>query len=161
MVKWLERPLCSRLARGLFLKSSHTMTKKWYSLLGTQHKKGIVWRSNRQACLFLGKALNGTPHLYVADRCCESLTKHIVSSDSRVLTNGSPPCWWCGYQSCMTGSKWAATFLLANFKWLTAWTWTTVRSVITTKTCKQSMSLLAWPITDRLRCHRSSLKIIR
>ena len=27
-----------------------------------------------------------------------------------VLTSGSPLCWWWGYQSLMTGSKWAAIF---------------------------------------------------
>ena len=52
---------------GSFPKSSHT--KRFLKmvlrdfLLGAQHKKRIVWRTNRQACLLcpLGKALNGTP----------------------------------------------------------------------------------------------------
>ena len=38
--------------------------------LGAQHKKGIVWRTSRQACLLCpwAKHLTGCLHLYVADR---------------------------------------------------------------------------------------------
>ena len=42
-------------------------------------------------------------------------TQHVVKGDSWVSTSGSPPCWWWGYQSLMSGSKWAATFPLAYF----------------------------------------------
>ena len=43
------------------------------SLLGAQHKKGIVWRITRQACLLCPWArhltgVTGRLHLYVADR---------------------------------------------------------------------------------------------
>ena len=40
------------------------------SLLGAQHKKGIVWRTTRQACLLCpwARHLTGRLHLYVADR---------------------------------------------------------------------------------------------
>ena len=40
------------------------------SLLGAQHKKGIVWRASRQACLLCPWAwhLTGRLHLYMADR---------------------------------------------------------------------------------------------
>ena len=40
------------------------------SLLGAQHKKGIVWRTSWQACLLCPWAghLTGHLHLYVADR---------------------------------------------------------------------------------------------
>ena len=40
------------------------------SLLGAQHKKGIVWRTSRQACLLCpwARHLTGRLHLYVADR---------------------------------------------------------------------------------------------
>ena len=40
------------------------------SLLGAQHKKGIVWRTSRQACLLCpwARHLAGRLHLYVADR---------------------------------------------------------------------------------------------
>ena len=37
-----------------------------------------------------------------------------MSDDSWVPTSGSPPCWWWGYHSLKTGSKWAAIFPLAN-----------------------------------------------
>ena len=40
------------------------------SLLGAQHKKGIVWKTSRQACLLCpwARHLTGRLHLYVADR---------------------------------------------------------------------------------------------
>ena len=40
------------------------------SLLGAQHKKEIVWRTSRQACLLCpwARHLTGRIHLYVADR---------------------------------------------------------------------------------------------
>ena len=40
------------------------------SLLGAQHKKGIVWRTSRQACLLCPwtRHLTGRLHLYVVDR---------------------------------------------------------------------------------------------
>ena len=40
------------------------------SLLGAQHKKGIVWRTSRQAFLLCpwARHLTGRLHLYVADR---------------------------------------------------------------------------------------------
>ena len=40
------------------------------SLLVAQHKKGIVWRTSRQACLLCpwARHLTGRLHLYVADR---------------------------------------------------------------------------------------------
>ena len=40
------------------------------SLLGAQHKKGVVWRTSRQACLLCpwARYLTGRLHLYVADR---------------------------------------------------------------------------------------------
>ena len=40
------------------------------SLLGAQHKKVIVWRTSRQACLLgpWGRYLTGRLHLYVVDR---------------------------------------------------------------------------------------------
>ena len=39
------------------------------SLLGAQHKKGVVWRTSRQACLFpWARHLTGCLHFYVADR---------------------------------------------------------------------------------------------
>ena len=40
------------------------------SLLGAQHKKGVVWRTSRQACLLysLARHLTGRLLLYVADR---------------------------------------------------------------------------------------------
>ena len=43
------------------------------------------------------------------------LTQHVVKDDSWVPTSGSPPCWWWGYQSLTTGSKWAAIFPLAQW----------------------------------------------
>ena len=47
--------------------------KKWYSRLSRltlSIKKGIVWRTSRQACLLCpwAKHLTGRLHLYVADR---------------------------------------------------------------------------------------------
>ena len=41
------------------------------------------------------------------------LTQHVVKDDSWVPTSGSPPCWWWGYQTLMTGSKWAAIIPVA------------------------------------------------
>ena len=40
------------------------------SLLGALHKKGVVWRTSRQACLLCpwARHLTGRLHLYVADR---------------------------------------------------------------------------------------------
>ena len=39
-------------------------------MLGAQHKKEIVWRTTRQACLLYpwARHLTGRLHLYVADR---------------------------------------------------------------------------------------------
>ena len=37
-----------------------------------------------------------------------------MSDDYWVRTSGSPPCWWWGYQSLKTGSKWAVIFPLAH-----------------------------------------------
>ena len=93
-------------------------------LLGAQHKKGMVWRTSRQACLLCpwSRYLTGRLHLYVADSGPPVLhrvtivklpTQHVVKDDSWVPTSGSPPCWWWGYQSLKTGSKWAAIFPLA------------------------------------------------
>ena len=97
------------------------------SLLGARHKKGIVWRKNRQARLLCpwARHLTGRLHFYVADRqptrtsqitIVKLLTQHVVKEDSWVLTSGSTPCWWWGYQSLKTGPKCcggAAVFLLA------------------------------------------------
>ena len=94
------------------------------SLLGAQHKKGIVWRTSRQACLLCpwARHLTGRLHLYVSEggppvlhwiTIVKLLTQHVIKDDSWVPTSGSPPCWWWGYQSLMTGSKWAAIFPLA------------------------------------------------
>ena len=40
------------------------------SLFGAQHKKGIVWKTSRQACLLCpwARHLTARLHLYVADR---------------------------------------------------------------------------------------------
>ena len=40
------------------------------SLLGAQHKKGLVWRTNPQACLLCpwARHLTGRLHFYVAER---------------------------------------------------------------------------------------------
>ena len=40
------------------------------SLLGAQHKKGMVWRTSRQVCLLYpwARHLTGRLHLYVPDR---------------------------------------------------------------------------------------------
>ena len=82
------------------------------SLLGAQNNKRIVWT------MHLAERL----HLYVADggvsvihrvTIVKLLTQHVVKGDFWVPTSGSPPCWWWGYQSLMTGSKWAAIFSLA------------------------------------------------
>ena len=92
------------------------------SLLST--KKGIVWRTSRQACLLYPwtRYLTGRLHFYVADRWptrtspdynCEVanpacykrrlLGTHQWQSASLVV----------GYESLTTGSKWAAIFPLA------------------------------------------------
>ena len=44
----------------------------------------------------------------VANAACRK-RRHLSTHN----TSGSPPCWWWGYQSLMTGSKWAAIFPLA------------------------------------------------
>ena len=73
------------------------------SLLGAQHKKGIVWRTSRQACLLCSWArhLTGRLYLYVADKWstrtspgyhCEVAHPACRKGDSWVLTDGSPPC---------------------------------------------------------------------
>ena len=91
------------------------------SLLGAQHKKGMVWRTCRQACFVsLGKALNGVASTFmwqtsgppVLHRVAvvKLLTQHVVKDDSLVPTSSSLPCWWWGNQSIMTGLKWAAIF---------------------------------------------------
>ena len=93
-------------------------------LLGAQHKKEIVWKTSTQACLLCpwARHLTGPLHLYVEDRWhtrtlpgynCEVAHSACQKDDSWVPTSGSPPCWWWGYQSLMTGSKWAAIFPLA------------------------------------------------
>ena len=95
------------------------------SLLGAQQKIGIVWRTNWQARLLCpwARHLTGRLLLYEADRwptrtspgcTCQIANLHTVKDNSWVPTSGSPPCWWWGYQSLMTGSKWAAIFLLAK-----------------------------------------------
>ena len=115
---------------GLFPKSSHgkNLLKMVFtaSLLGAQHKKGIVWRTSRQACLLCpwARHLTGCLHLYVADRWrtrtslgynCEAahlacLKKRLSGThqwQSALLVVGLP-CWWF-----MTSWKLAATFSLA------------------------------------------------
>ena len=44
---------------------------------------------------------------------CEVANPACRESRLWVPTSGSPPCWWCGYQSLMPGLKWAAIFPLA------------------------------------------------
>ena len=94
------------------------------SLLGAQHKKRIVWRTSWQACLWCpwARQLTGRFHLYVADRWptrtspsynCEVANPACRKRRLLGINNRSPPCWWWGYQSLMTGSKWAAIFPLA------------------------------------------------
>ena len=59
---------------GSFPKSTHTkrFLKMVFTafLLGAQHKKEMVWRTHRQACLLCpwARHLTGCLHLYVADR---------------------------------------------------------------------------------------------
>ena len=94
------------------------------SLLGAQHIKGIVWRTSRQARLLcpMARHLTGRLHLYVADRW------PIRTSPGYNCEVANPACrkrrllgthqWQSallavGYQSLMTGSKWAAMFPLA------------------------------------------------
>ena len=55
------------------------------------------------------------------------LTQYVVSGDSWVPTNDSPP-WWWGYQSFMTGSKWVATFSIAEFSYFDGVNLDTVRA---------------------------------
>ena len=101
-------------------------------------KNGIhsfpAWRSaykrdsvkNKPASLLvvsLGKTLNGTPPTFMWQTggppvlhritIVKLLTQHVVKDDSWVPASGSRPCWWWGYQSLKTGSKWAAIFVLA------------------------------------------------
>ena len=91
------------------------------SLPGVQHKKGIVWRTSRQVCLFVPrqgteldasifmKHAGGVPVLNWVT-IVELLSQHVVKGNYWVPTCGSPPYWWWGYQSLMTCSKWATTF---------------------------------------------------
>ena len=91
------------------------------SLFGFPVKKEIVWRTSRQACLLCpwARHLTGHLHFYVADRWptrtspgynCE--VAHPACRKRRLLGTQqwqSALLWW-GYQSFMTGSKWAAIF---------------------------------------------------
>ena len=101
--------------------------KKWYSLLpclALSIERDSM--ENKPASLLvvsLGKALNGTPPPLFGRQVAppvlhritivKLLTQHVVKDHSWVPTSGSPTCWWWGYQSLMTGSKWAAIFPLA------------------------------------------------
>ena len=93
--------------------------------MSRESTKGIVWRTSRQACLLCLWARHltgvastfmwqtgGLPALHQVT-IVKLLTQDVVKGDSWVPTSGSPPCWWWGYQSLMTGSKWAAIFPLA------------------------------------------------
>ena len=94
------------------------------SLLGAQHKKGIVWKTSRHACLLFpwvrhlaGRfpfmwQTGGLPVLYRVT-VVKLLTQHITKGDSWVPISGSPPCKWWGYQSLITSSKQDAIFTLA------------------------------------------------
>ena len=80
MVLWLERPLRSRYTWGSFLLSSHTKTLKKMasaaSLLGARHLwEDVENKSASSHVVSLGKALNGTPHLYLEDRWPINLEK--------------------------------------------------------------------------------------
>ena len=64
------------------------------SLLGAQHKKGLVWKASRQACLLCSWArqLPGRFHLYVADRwrnrtslCNNCEVAHLACRKGRLL----------------------------------------------------------------------------
>ena len=57
-------------------------------LLGAQHKKGIVWRSSRQACLLCpwARHLTGRLHLYVEDKWLTS------TSPDYHYEVANPPC---------------------------------------------------------------------
>ena len=93
------------------------------SLLGAQHKKGIVWRTSRQACLLCpwARHLTGRLHLYVADRW------RTRASPGYNCEVASPACrkrrllgthqWQSALLvvglSLMTDSKWGAIFPLA------------------------------------------------
>ena len=96
------------------------------SLLGAQHKKGIVWRTSRQACLLCpwARHLTGRLHFYVANRWpihtspgYDREVANLACRKRRLLgtTSGNPPCWWWGYQSLITGSKWVAIFFFFFF----------------------------------------------
>ena len=93
------------------------------SLLGSQHKKGTVWRTSRQTCLLClwARHLTGRLRLYVADRWpartspgynCE--VDNPACRKRRLLATQQ---WQSALlvvgQSLMTGSKWAAIFPLA------------------------------------------------
>ena len=96
------------------------------SLLGAEHKKRIVLRTSQQACSLCpwARRLKGRLRLYAADRWlirtspgynCKVANSACRKGDSWVPTSGSPPCWWWGYQSLVTGTKWAAIFTLAYY----------------------------------------------
>ena len=66
------------------------------SLLGAQHKKGIVWRTSRQACLLCpwARHLTGRLHLYVVDRWPSRTSpgyKCEVANPACQTTLGYPP----------------------------------------------------------------------
>ena len=98
--------------------------KNWFSQLSRlalSIKKGSV--KNKPASLLVvsvSKPLNGTPPPLCGRQVAppvlhritivKLLTQHFVKNDFWVPTSGSPPCWWWGYQSLKTGSKWAAIF---------------------------------------------------
>ena len=86
------------------------------SLLGAQHKKGIVRKTNRKACLLClwARHLTGRLHLYVADRWhirtspgynYKATHPAVVKGDSWVPISGDPPFWWWDYQSFVAGLK--------------------------------------------------------
>ena len=101
--------------------------KKWYSQLPCLAHSIKKWWCGEQAgklafCV-LGQGTlrhvstfmwqTGGPPVLYRITIVKLPTQHVVKDDSWVPTGGSPPCWWWGYQSLMTGSKWAAIFPLA------------------------------------------------
>ena len=66
------------------------------SLLGAQHKKGIVWRTSRPACLLCpwARHLTGRLHLYVEDRWSSRTSLDYnceVANPACQMTLGYPP----------------------------------------------------------------------
>ena len=96
-------------------------------MLDAQHKKVIVCRTSRQACLLrpYERHLTGRLRLYVTDRW-PTRTSSVYNCEvanpacRKKVTLGYPPMavclvgggWWWGHQSFITGSKWAAIFPL-------------------------------------------------